>query len=233
MQINNENYARMGSIMKVKICGITRYEDAAMALELGADRIGFVMAPSPRRMAPEEVRTIVTKLKAEGALEGRSTVGVFADQSPAEVGRALSLAGLDEAQLEGEEKAEDCARLPFPWYKKIKIDSVADAERILAAGWSCKRILIDAAYPTASGSGKTFGVWATLAARDIARDMGKEVVLAGGISPRNVASVVHSLSPDGIDLCSSVEESTGRKSREKLETLFDELRRAEAALAIA
>jgi phosphoribosylanthranilate isomerase len=219
--------------MNVKICGITNYKDAAMALELGADRIGFVMAPSPRRMAPEDVKAIVSRLKDEGRLEGRGTVGVFADQSPAEIVRILSIAMLDEAQLEGEEKAEDCVRLPFPWYKKIKIDSVGDAETSLAAGWSCKRILIDAAYPAASGSGKTFGVWATLAARDIARDMGKEVVLAGGISPRNVASVVHSLAPDGIDLSSSVEDSTGRKSREKLETLFDELRRAEAEAAPA
>jgi phosphoribosylanthranilate isomerase len=219
--------------MKVKICGITNYNDAAMALQLGADRIGFVMSPSPRRMAPEDIRAIVSRLKDEGALEGRGTVGVFADESQAEIGRILSLAMLDEAQLEGEEKAEDCARFPFPWYKKIKIDSVGDAEKSLAAGWSCRRILIDAAYSTASGSGKTFGVWATLAARDIARGMGKEVVLAGGISPRNVASVVHSLAPDGIDLCSSVEESTGRKSREKLETLFEELRRAEAEAAQA
>jgi phosphoribosylanthranilate isomerase len=219
--------------MKVKICGITNYVDAAMALELGADRIGFVMAPSPRKMAPEAVRAIISRLKDEGALEGKSTVGVFADESPAEIARVLSLALLDEAQLEGAEKAEDCALFPFHWYKKIKIDSVAEAERSLAAGWSCARILIDAAYPTASGSCKDFGVWATLAARDIAREMGKEVVLAGGISSRNVASVVLSLSPDGIDLCSSVEESTGRKSRDRLETLFDELRRAEAAPALA
>jgi phosphoribosylanthranilate isomerase len=221
--------------MKVKICGITNYKDAAMALELGADRIGFVMAPSPRRMAPEAVRAIVSRLKDEGRLEGRSAVGVFADESPSEAARIMSVAMLDEAQLEGGERAEDCARLPFPWYKKIKIDSVEDAERRLAAGWSCRRILIDAAYPSFAGAGKTFGVWATLAARDIARGMGKEVVLAGGIGPRNVASVVHSLAPDGIDLCSSVEEATGRKSREKLETLFRELRRAEveAGQAIA
>jgi phosphoribosylanthranilate isomerase len=186
-------------------------------------------------MAPEAVRAIVSRLKDEGRLEGRSAVGVFADESPSEAARIMSVAMLDEAQLEGGERAEDCARLPFPWYKKIKIDSVEDAERRLAAGWSCRRILIDAAYPSFAGAGKTFGVWATLAARDIARGMGKEVVLAGGIGPRNVASVVHSLAPDGIDLCSSVEEATGRKSREKLETLFRELRRAEveAGQAIA
>jgi phosphoribosylanthranilate isomerase len=221
--------------MKVKICGITNYDDAAMSLDLGADRIGFIFAPSPRRMETEAVRAIVARLKDEGRLEGRAAVGVFADQSPSEIARILSGAMLDEAQLEGDESARECAGLPFPWYKKIKVDSVEDAESRLAAGWSCGRILIDGAYPSFSGAGKTFGVWATLAARDIARGMGKEVILAGGISPRNVASVVHSLAPDGIDLSSSVEESTGRKSREKLELLFSELRRAEseAAQAIA
>lgn len=221
--------------MNVKICGITNYRDAALTLELGADRIGFVMAPSSRRIGPEAVKAIVSRLKDEGRLEGRGTVGVFADESPSEMARILSFAMLDEAQLEGDEKAEDCARLPFTWYKKIKIDSATDAESRLAAGWTCRRILIDAAYPTASGAGKSFGVWATLAARDIARGMGKEVVLAGGISPRNVASVVHSLAPDGIDLCSSVEEAPGRKSREKLTLLFSELRRAieETGRAIA
>jgi phosphoribosylanthranilate isomerase len=221
--------------MKVKICGITSYKDAAMSLDLGADRIGFIFAPSPRKMETEAVRAIVARLKDEGRLEGRSTVGVFADQSPSEIERILSGAMLDEAQLEGDESAEECAGLPFPWYKKIKVDSVEDAESRLSAGWTCGRILIDGAYPSFAGAGKTFGVWATLAARDIARGMGKEVILAGGISPRNVASVVHSLAPDGIDLSSSVEESTGRKSREKLALLFSELRRAveESGRAIA
>jgi phosphoribosylanthranilate isomerase len=226
MKSMDENRSRMGISMKVKICGITNYKDAALALDLGADRIGFVMAPSPRRMESEAVRSIVSRLRDEGRLEGRGTVGVFADERPSEIARILSFATLDEAQLEGGESPEECALLPFPWYKKIKVDSVEDAESRVAAGWTCGRILIDAAYSSAAGAGKTFGVWATLAARDIARGLGKEVVLAGGIGARNVASVVHSLAPDGIDLCSSVEDAPGRMSREKLERLFGELRRA-------
>ena len=139
----------------------------------------------------------------------------------------MRVARLDEAQIDGDLAPGDCAALPFPWYKTIRISSVEDAERELGSGWRCGRILVDAGEAQAAACrGRTIGVWATLAARALARELGKEFILAGGIAPRNVASVVHSIMPDGIDLCTGVEEAPGRKSREKMALLFSELGRA-------
>jgi phosphoribosylanthranilate isomerase len=79
------------------------------------------------------------------------------------------------------------------------------------------------------GTGDSIGTWAALAAGALARDAGKEYFVAGGVRPRNVASFIHSLSPDGLDVSSGVEEAPGKKSAEKLEALFREIGRAEAA----
>jgi len=219
--------ARMDRHMNVKICGMTNYEDAASALELGADRIGFVLSGSPRAMEAGEIGWIVSRLRERGMLEGRKAVGVFTDEGAGEIEAAMRAASLDEAQIEGGLSPEDCAALSFPWYKTLRISSVEEAERRLGAGWRCGRILVDSGeLSAAAGRGRTIGVWATLAARAIARELGKEFILAGGIAPRNVASVVFSVMPDGIDLCSGVEDEPGRKSREKMALLFAELGRA-------
>jgi len=214
--------------MKIKICGITSHEDARLALDLGADLIGFVIADSPRRVRPEEAGAIVARLRDEGRLAGRGTVGVFVNESPAAMARAMSEAGLDEAQIHGDESPEDCADLPFPWYRALRIGSVGDAESRLSAGWPCGRVLVDALSASGyGGTGESVAAAVAIVARDIAAGMGKEFFLAGGIGTHNVASVVRSIRPDGIDVCSGVEERPGRKSREKLERLFAELRRAE------
>ncbi len=215
-----------GGFMNVKICGITNYEDAAAAIELGADRIGFVLAESPRAMRAAKIGQIVDRLRDEGRLEGRRAVGVFYGCAAREIEAAMRSARLDEAQIEGDLSPGDCAALPFPWYKTLRIESVEDAERSLEPSWRCERILVDAGEASTAGCGRFIGVWPTLAARAIVRGLGKEFVLAGGIAPRNVASVVFSVMPDGIDLCSGVEEAPGRKSREKMSLLFEELGRA-------
>lgn len=213
--------------MKVKICGITSYEDARLALELGADLIGFVLASSPRRIEPRAVGGIVGRLRAEGLLTGRGTVGVFVNESPAAIARALSEGGLDAAQIHGDEAPEDCAALPFPWYRALRIGSASDATAKIGAGWACGRILADALSASGyGGTGSSIAEEAARAARDAARALGKEFFLAGGIGPHNAALIAAAVGPDGIDVCSGVEESPGKKSREKLELLFSELGRA-------
>jgi phosphoribosylanthranilate isomerase len=213
--------------MKVKICGITGYEDARLALELGADLIGFVLASSPRRVDPREVGEIVGKLRAEGLLKGRGAVGVFVNESPAAMALAMSEGGLDAAQVHGDESPEDCAALPFPWYRALRIGSASDATAKIGAGWACGRILADALSSSGyGGTGSSIAEGAAWAARDAARDLGKEFFLAGGIGPHNAARIAAAVEPDGIDVCSGVEERAGKKSREKLELLFSELGRA-------
>jgi phosphoribosylanthranilate isomerase len=213
--------------VKVKICGLTNYEDARLALELGADLIGFVLAASPRRVSPAGAGAIVARLRKEGRLEGRGTVGVFVNEDPAVMARAMEEAGLDAAQVHGDEGPADCAALGFPWYRALRIGSAEEARRKLAAPWPCARLLADARSASAyGGTGEPIGLEASLAARDAARGQGKEFFLAGGIASHNVSGILRTIAPDGIDLSSGVEESPGRKSRERLERLFEELGRA-------
>jgi phosphoribosylanthranilate isomerase len=216
--------------LKVKICGITNIEDARLALALGADELGFVLAPSPRRIEPERLKSVLEAVRGEGRTQAFRAVGVFVNEEAGAMRDILSFAGLDAAQVHGDETPSACAALGLPWYRALRIGSVADAERLMAAGWDCSRILADASSRSLyGGTGVSVGAWAALAARALARELGKEFFLAGGIGPRSVASVIHSISPDGLDVSSGVEESPGKKSREKLEALFGEIGRARAA----
>jgi phosphoribosylanthranilate isomerase len=216
--------------VKVKICGITKVEDAELALSLGADELGFVLAPSPRRMEPEAVRAIVSRLRGNGGLPAFRAIGVFVNEAAGAMRDILSFAGLDAAQVHGDELPEDCASFDFPWYRALRIASVPEALRLVGAGWSCPRILVDASARSAyGGTGASIGSWAAIAAGALARERGQEFFVAGGVRPRSAASFVHSLSPDGLDVSSGVEESPGRKSREKLEALFRAIREAQTA----
>jgi len=219
--------------IKVKICGITSVEDGALALALGADELGFVLAPSPRRMEPEALKFLLEGLRGDGSLPPFRAIGVFVNAGSGAMRDIIAFSGLDAAQVHGDESPSDCSAFDFPWYRALRIGSVADANRRVRSGWDCPRILVDSAPQSAiaayGGTGKSVGTWAALAARALAREAGKEFFVAGGIGPRSVASVVYSLSPDGIDVSSGVEERPGKKSREKLEALFRELARAREA----
>jgi phosphoribosylanthranilate isomerase len=228
---------------KVKICGVTNAEDGALALSLGADELGFVLAPSPRRIEPEALKALLDALRGEGRLPSFRAIGVFVNERTDAMRDIIAYCGLDAAQVHGDETPADCGAFGFPWYRALRIGSVADAGRLVHSGWGCPRILVDAspqsaivakqkAQPSAQtevaygGTGKSVGTWAALAARDLARDCGKEFFVAGGIGPRSVASAIWSLSPDGIDASSGIEERPGRKSREKLEALFAKIAEA-------
>jgi phosphoribosylanthranilate isomerase len=222
--------------IKVKICGITRLEDAKLALALGADEIGFILAPSPRRVEPETVRTILEALKGDGGLHSSrptpsfGSVGVFVNETSDAMRDIMIFAGLDAAQIHGDETPETCAGFDFPWFRALRINGVDEANRLVGAQWRCPRLLVDsAARGMGGGTGDTIGTWAALAAGALARGAGKGYFVAGGVRPRNVANFIHSLSPDGLDVSSGVEEAPGRKSAGKLEDLFREIGLAEAA----
>ncbi len=219
----------MAMKVKVKICGLSRLEDARIALALGADELGFVLAPSPRRVEPEAVKAILEALKGESGVRPFRSTGVFVNEAPSAMRDIMSFAGLDAAQVHGDETPAACAGFDFPWYRALRIGSVADANRLVGAPWPCPRLLVDAAVRGSyGGTGDSIGTWAALAAGALARDAGKEYFVAGGVRPRNVASFIHSLSPDGLDVSGGVEEAPGRKSADKLEALFREIGRAEA-----
>jgi phosphoribosylanthranilate isomerase len=213
--------------MIVKICGLTNYEDARRALDLGAGCLGFVFADSPRQVEPGTVRIIISRLRDEGMLEGRETVGVFVNAHPDRMAETLHTTGLDIAQIHGDESPEACAALPFPWYRALRIASAHEASVLIKAGWNCGRILVDAfSLAGYGGTGRRVDTGAAEVSRDAVRAQGKKFFIAGGITPHNAAQIIRALSPDGIDVSSGVEARPGEKSYEKLRRLFEEVRRA-------
>jgi len=219
--------------VRVKICGITRLEDAELALSLGADELGFVLAPSPRRVEPEAVAAILEALRGNGRLQRFRAIGVFVNEESGAMRDIVSFAGLDAAQVHGDETPSACAAFDFPWYRALRIASEEDARRLAGAGWDCPRLLADASVPgdaktpeVYGGTGKAIGLRAAIAAGALTRELGKEYFVAGGIKPHNVASFVLSIRPDGLDVSSGVEEAPGRKSPDKLEALFHAIRDA-------
>ena len=208
----------------MKICGITNAKDGELALSLGASELGFVLAPSPRRVEPEALRPIIESLRGSAKLPAFKAVGVFVNEKASAMRDIIDFAGLDLAQIHGDESPADCASFDFPWYKALRIGSVADAERLAGEDWSCRRILVDSLSRSGyGGTGQSIDSRATLAARSLAQEKGKEFFVAGGINSGNVARFYYSFTPDGIDISSGVEESPGRKSKEKMEAFFAEL----------
>ena len=200
--------------MLVKICGITRLEDAEVAVGLGAAALGFVFWPkSPRYVDPERARAIV------GVLPPFVTaVGVFVDQAPRLVNGVAARVGLGAVQLHGDEPIDMLARIDRPVVKAFAMRASTTAED--ANAWPTRvRLLLDAHDPDRrGGTGETVD-WhgaAAIAAR-------RPVLLAGGLKPGNVAEAIRTVKPYGIDVSSGVESSPGIKDHARLRELFEAL----------
>jgi phosphoribosylanthranilate isomerase len=187
----------------VKICGITSEEDALLAVAMGADAIGFVFAPSPRQVHPSVVADIVKRLPPEIL-----TVGVFRDESPARVSQVVHGAGLIGAQLHGSETPALVKEVAASVRFVIKGFRAGSAAVRAAASYGADCVLIDADRP---GSGELFD-W-SLAAEV---PSGVRFMLAGGLTPDNVADAVASIRPWAVDVSTGVEASPGRKDPVKL-----------------
>lgn len=193
--------------VKVKICGITRDADALAAVAAGADALGFVFwEQSPRwlstRAAAEIIRQIpVTVIK----------VGVFVNAAPEAVRRAISECGLDLLQFHGDESPDYCVQFGMRTMKAFRI---RDADSLCALpAYRTDAWLLDAFVPgQRGGSGATFN-WALAVA---ARELGRPVFLAGGLTPQNVAEAVRQVRPYGVDVSSGVESAPGKKDAEKV-----------------
>ncbi len=182
----------------VKICGTTSEEDALLAVAMGADAVGFIFAPSTRQVASQLVRDIVRRLPPEVL-----TIGVFRDDAPERVVEIVNATGLRAAQLHGRETAEQTqwvrARVPVV----IKAFTAGHPAIARASEYGADLVLIDSASP---GSGKVFD-WS------LAEDApaGQRLVLAGGLTPDNVAEAIARVRPFGVDVVSGVEVEPGRK----------------------
>lgn len=201
---------------RVKICGVTRLEDALAAVRLGADALGFNFWPRSRRyVAPAQARAIVRRLPPLV-----TAVGVFVDPTRDEVLRAVEASGVVMAQLHGDETPELCLSIPVPVLKAIR---VADARSLAQlASYEVRGFVLDAPSAGYGGSGTTFD-WSLVA--EVAREM--PVVLAGGLTPENVAEAVSVVRPWAVDVASGVEAAPGVKDERLMARFIDAAREAE------
>jgi phosphoribosylanthranilate isomerase len=196
---------------RIKICGITREADAQLAVELGADAIGFVFwRSSPRDISASRASAIVRQLPPDV-----TRVGVFVDATPEAVSDVAREVALDAAQLHGDEDVEKYASCGVALVKAIDLhapESYADAVALPEA----VTILVDAHAPIERGGTGLQANWLDAARLAAVR----RIVLAGGLHPGNVAAALDAVRPWGIDVSSSVEDAPGRKSADKLRALF-------------
>jgi len=193
-------------MIRVKICGITNLEDALMAVEAGADALGFVFfRGSPRCISPEQAAAIICRLPPFV-----QTVGLFVNEEPATVNSVADQCRLDLVQLHGEESPGYCTTVNR---RIIKAFRVKDASTLdMMPNYRVAACLLDAWSPAAhGGTGTTFN-W-EIAARAAASH---SIILAGGLTPENVAGAVATVNPYAVDVSSGVESAPGKKDAGKV-----------------
>lgn len=190
---------------RVKICGITNREDALAAAALGADALGFVFAESPRRISPLLAREIIAALPPMVA-----TVGVFVNAHPEQVRQVRRMCGLTMVQLHGNETEHEAAGLGPGVIKAVSLSGETATSPDAYPGAA---LLIDA--PPAGGRPGGNGLaWDWSRARELAGR--RQVILAGGLDPDNVAAAIAAVNPCAVDVSSGVEKQPGRKDHERI-----------------
>ena len=197
--------------MRVKICGITNLEDALLSVDAGADALGFIFYKgSPRCINPDEARAIVSTLPPFLTI-----VGVFVDEEIERVIDVAEYVGLTAIQLHGNESPEYCSRLSRRIIKTLKVPesgSIEDLFRSISDYHNISAILLDTYIRgKEGGTGRVFDWDIAIEAKRYGR-----IILAGGLTPENVADAIERVKPYGVDVCSGVESEVGRKSPQRL-----------------
>jgi len=202
---------------RVKICGITRVEDALAASNAGADAIGLVFyGKSPRNVSIEQARSIVASLPAFV-----TCVGLFVNALASEVEAVLRQVGLDLLQFHGDESPAYCQGFLRPYIKALRMKVDADPTVFGAGHAAARGLLLDAWEPDQfGGTGKTFD-WQRIGPAAGA----SRIILAGGLTPANVAGAITTVRPWAVDVSSGVEQAPGIKSHQLIEHFISEVRR--------
>ena len=191
--------------VKVKICGLSRPDDIACAVEAGADMVGFIFAPSPRRVTPVRVQELITAVPAHVF-----KVGVFVNEELETVQRIVEECALDFAQLHGSESPAYCEELGPIGVKVIRVGTMQDIACM--AEYPCKVFVLDTYDPhLAGGTGRAFDHAIAVKAREYG-----DIILAGGLNADNVAEAVRNVQPWGVDVSSGVEHEKGIKDHERI-----------------
>jgi len=201
-------------VVKVKICGITRLEDALTACEAGADALGFVFyEPSPRYIEPRRAREIPLSLPPFV-----TPVGVFVNKTAEEVNRIVAQSGVTLVQLHGEEPPDLVPQLTVPALKAVRVRGEADLA--ILPGYRVQAYLLDSHVPGKyGGTGVSFQWEVAVKAKAHGR-----IILSGGITVDNVAEALRMVAPFGIDVSTGVEISPGIKDPGKVKELLRRVR---------
>jgi phosphoribosylanthranilate isomerase len=216
--------------MWIKICANTNLEDALLAAQLGADAVGFVFAPSRRRVTPEQVAAIVPEVPA--SLE---KIGVFMSRDPDEIAQIARSTGLTGVQLHRgidldlarslRKELGDAISITQTIHWKVdggsnNAEELSAQLKVIAREPFVDRVLIDS--KSARGEGGTGISFDWSEARETLAQFQGKLIVAGGLQPSNVAAAIATLNPWGVDVASGVEAAPGKKDYEKLLTFIEE-----------
>ena len=205
------------TVVRSKICGITRIEDALAAAEAGADAIGLVFyAKSPRAVSVQQARAISAALPPFV-----STVGLFVNASRCEINEILDAVPLDLLQFHGDETPGDCEGFHRPWFKALRVGDGVDIAAQVARYANASAVLLDsyvAGVP--GGTGERFD-WSLIPAR-----LPKPLILAGGLTADNVQQAIAQVRPYAVDVSGGVEASRGIKDAAKVAEFVARVRSA-------
>ncbi len=202
-------------MVEVKICGLTNLDDAKYALDAGADYLGFVFyGKSARGVTPLKTVQIMDALGGDVRL-----VGVFVNQAGAEVDKIARDCGLYAVQIHGDEEPDEFRGMPVPVWRAVRIES--GGVKPDPAAWAAERYVVDAAVPGEYGGTGVAADW-----KEAGLLAGLyPLMLAGGLTPENVANAVSIVKPCGVDVASGVESRPGRKDHDKVKAFIDAVKR--------
>jgi len=203
---------------RVKICGITRAQDALAAVEYGADAIGFVFyEPSPRYVTVQRAAAIARQLPPFV-----TTVALFVNAESASIAQVVDEVGVDLLQFHGQECPDYCARHRRPWVRAVRVKNDTDLLAKQAEYAAARGLLLDAYRPgVPGGTGEKFD-WGRIPSQ-----LAPCIVLAGGLNPQNVADAVRRVRPYAVDVSGGVEAGRGIKDPDKIKAFIEEVRSAE------
>lgn len=205
---------------RVKICGLTRAEDALAAVRHGADAIGLVFyPPSPRAVTPEQAAAVIETLPPFVTV-----VALFVDEERERIQDILGRVRIDLLQFHGDESAERCSGFGRPWIKAVRMRDDVDLHAVRDQYKEAAALLLDAYQPgVPGGTGSRFD-WDRIPA-----DLRHEIILAGGLEPGNVEQAVLNVRPYAVDVSGGVERSKGIKDETKIADFIRGVRRVDHA----
>ncbi|APC20828.1 MAG: phosphoribosylanthranilate isomerase [Pseudomonas protegens] len=207
--------------VRSKICGITRIEDALAAVAAGADAIGLVFYPkSPRAVNVQQARAIIAALPPFV-----TSVGLFVNASRCELGEILDAVPLDLLQFHGDESAADCEGYHRPYIKALRVKAGDDIAAACLAYPRASGILLDTYVEgVPGGTGEAFD-WSL-----VPQGLSKPIILAGGLTPDNVAAAIARVRPYAVDVSGGVEQGKGIKDPAKIQAFMQAVRRSNESM---